>query len=157
MEELDETLRRACEGRASSAGGLNVSELKSKLVKIFPNERDRIMSSKRTELQNSKWCLEVRDKIRDLEKQRYPKIEGEYTEQDKKNCRCQAHVALKGQVDSIYGVCNSRVGHTPGKVLRCADYFQTEYILSDEEISALAKYKGKDPNSYKQELYPSRS
>lgn len=71
MDYLDETLRRACEGRAFSAGGLNISELRDRLIKLYPEDKDEIMSTKRIDMKNSKWCIDVRDRVRSIEKEFY--------------------------------------------------------------------------------------
>ena len=70
-----------------------------------------------------------------------------YTDKNKRWCRCNAHVAAKGNIDNPYALCTHSVGRD-GRV-SCEDYYRNEYHLPDNELHALADLKGKTYEEYR--------
>lgn len=88
--------------------------------------------------------------------------QGQYTEIEKKYCRCIAHVTKKGNVTkkspsskkggpyNPYAVCQSSV-KPPRKhgVIKCSKYYANDYNLKEnDEFIPMAKFHGKSPVEY---------
>lgn len=133
---MDTHLLMACDGKSASQGGLNLEDFRLSLSNVYPGLG--IENMKRQDLIT--FCKSKTELVKGIEiyKDSYFKDPSRLSEQNKKYCRCQMHVA--GKVDNPYAVCTSRVGREGNP--KCYDEFDFDNIPSDE-VKAYMKWKGK--------------
>ena len=174
--KMQRELLRACEGASLSKGGLNFAEFKARLIQEFPRKEKRITTFKtRKELQE--YCLQdrnIRAKVnrtkKSLEKTKqsyspkspekdYFKSGSKLTPQQRKLCRCIAHVSAKNpgkcyegrspewklgknseNCKNPYAICRSRIGG--GGKIRCYDEYDFRK-MPKEEVKAVKRLHSK--------------
>jgi hypothetical protein len=188
----DERLKLGLMGKTRSSGGLNISELRSFLsekIKVdiedlenytrkeledYGTKRLKIKLQKRQSPTKSKISKERLNLVRrSLEFSLSPKRSNkttnrknikEYSDIEKRYCRCLAHVIREGKVNSPYAVCHASV-KPPNKkelieryggkradynnTISCSSYYANEYDLEKNgEFESVAKFHGKSFRNY---------
>nr|QBK86316.1 MAG: HeH/LEM domain protein [Marseillevirus LCMAC102] len=147
---MDKKLLNACMGKSASSGGLNLPKFKIALQKQYPQRSKEIGKKTRKSLYG--YCLnspEIKQDIRNA-KEKYFVTRSPLSQQQKKYCRCIAHVAAKNPewcnkhgtwktCVNPYAVCTTRTRRTG--MFYCVKYMDLDSMPA-KEVKALADMKG---------------
>ena len=142
--KMNRKLLNACNGKTQSNGGLNLSEMKRILIKMYPNRKRFIESKSRKELES--YCKRILFKnepsIKSVnkEKSKYFVRGTPLNEKQKKYCRCLVHVAESKRTTNPYAIC-TKVTDRKGR-FKCLPYYNLNNLTASE-VRGLAKLHGK--------------
>lgn len=149
---MDEKLIAACRGKSKSSGGLNLPEMRKRLIKEFPDHKEKLTKMNRKQLTN--YCKKHFSKEIQEAKKKYFVRDTPLNKSQMKYCRCVVKVASKnpqwcykhdrwksgkGPCYNPYAVCTKSTKRK-GRFY-CNKYFDFEN-MSDKEVKSLAALKG---------------
>jgi len=158
---MDIKLLNACLGKAESAGGLNLPEMKKQLIQLFPEHRSEIQRRTRKSLYN--YCKRYFGVEMKEAKSKYF-VEGTPLNKPQMDyCRCLAHVSAKNPewcykhgawkttrpgtpCYNPFAVCTKSTRRR-GRFY-CAKYYDFENMPANE-VKSLAAMKGLSVADYK--------
>ncbi len=147
---MNKSLVLACEGKSESQGGLNLSDLRDELSKIFPDQEDKIRSMTRKSLLG--YCKRSSNINKEIKKSKdkYFRPGSPLNSRQKSYCRCIKDLSSKGKVYNPYAVC-TKATHRTGR-FKCAPYYDYDN-MTKEEVAGLAKLKGLSVSEMKKLSY----
>jgi len=151
---MDVKLLNACLGKSSSAGGLNLPEMKRQLIKLFPEHRQEIQRRTRKSLYN--YCKKYFGEEMREAKAKYFVKGTPLSKHQMDYCRCLAHVSAKNPewcykhgawkrtrpsapCYNPYALCTKSTKRR-GR-FHCTKYYDFENMPA-KEVRALASMKG---------------
>ena len=153
-------LYNASNGKTLKDGGLNLSDFRKKLVKMYPNKKSIIQKKNRKELETYSKTLLDTPHNENYKKHPDTSIQGRY-------CRCIAKVAAKnpewcykhdawknkqrGVCSNPYPICTASTKRK-GKVSCGGYYYKNLQNMPSAEVRALAAMKGTSVKEYKRLL-----
>ena len=158
---MDVKLLNACLGKAESAGGLNLPEMKKQLVQLFPEHQSEIRRRTRKSLYG--YCKKYFSEEMREAKEKYFVRGTPLNKRQMDYCRCLAHVSAKnpewcykhGAWKKVrkgtpcynpYAVCTKSTKRK-GR-FRCTKYYDLQNMPA-REVRALAAMKGLSVRDFK--------